>query len=94
MLKSQRPIKLKGPVSLNFVFEEPKGKRKMDLGNREKAATDLLVSHGIIEADDHTIVRRISLAWGQVDGVCVTIVPHEAQSITAFPSASQGTQGA
>lgn len=79
-LKRQHPAKLKGPVALNYVFQDEKDKRKRDLGNLEKATTDLLVEHGIIEADDHTIVRRISLAWGQVDGVCVTIVPHEAQA--------------
>lgn len=78
-LKEQRPAKLKGQVTLSYIFAEPKGKRKMDLGNREKAMTDLLVTHGIIEADDHTIVRRINLAWGRVEGVCITITNHEAQ---------------
>jgi Holliday junction resolvase RusA-like endonuclease len=78
-LMRQRPPKIKGPVSLTYVFAEPNGKRKMDLGNREKAATDLLVSHRIIEGDDHTVVRRINLAWGAVKGVCITIWPHEVQ---------------
>lgn len=84
-LKRQHPTKIKGPVALNYVFQDEKDKRKRDLGNLEKATTDLLVDHGIIEADDHTIVRRISLAWGQVEGVAVTIVPHEAQSIHRVP---------
>jgi Holliday junction resolvase RusA-like endonuclease len=90
-LLRQRPRKIVGPVNLKFEFEEGRSKRKFDITNRIKAPEDLLVKHGIIEADDHTIVRRISLAWGQVEGVCVTIVPHEAQSSTAFPLASQGS---
>lgn len=75
-LKQQRPAKLKGPVSISYEFEEPKTKRKMDLANREKAATDLLVSHGVIEGDDQTIVRCMSLAWSpNVSGVRITISP-------------------
>ncbi|WP_420921577.1 RusA family crossover junction endodeoxyribonuclease [Bradyrhizobium elkanii] len=47
-----------------------------DLGNLEKATTDLLVSHQIIQADDHSIVREIQLKWcGEVEGVRVTIQP-------------------
>ena len=75
-LKIQRPAKLKGPVSINYEFEEPKTKRKMDLANREKAATDLLVAHGVIEGDDQTIVRKMSLAWSEsVTGVKIEITP-------------------
>jgi Holliday junction resolvase RusA-like endonuclease len=75
-LKQQRPAKLMGPVSIAYEFEEPKTKRKMDLANREKAATDLLVSHAVIEGDDQTIVRRMSLAWSEsVSGVRITIEP-------------------
>jgi crossover junction endodeoxyribonuclease RusA len=83
-LKRQHPSKLKGPVSLNYVFENAKDNRKRDLGNLEKALSDLLVEHQIIEADDHTIVRRISLAWGAVDGVCVTVVSHCVQEMTGM----------
>ena len=81
-LKRQHPLKLKGPVSLNYVFQNAKDNRKRDLGNLEKALSDLLVEHQIIEADDHTIVRRISLAWGDVDGVCVSVVSHRVQETT------------
>lgn len=74
-LKRQHPAKFKGPVCLDYVFQDAKDNRKRDLGNLEKATTDLLVEHRIIEADDHTIVRRINLAWGPVEGVQITISP-------------------
>lgn len=70
----QRPKKHVGPVVLSYEVQEPAGKRKYDLGNREKAVTDLLVSHQIIQADDNTIVREIKLKWAtDVEGVRVTV---------------------
>jgi Holliday junction resolvase RusA-like endonuclease len=70
----QRPKKHVGPVVLSYEVQEPAGKRKYDLGNREKAVTDLLVSHQIIQADDNTIVREIKLKWASdVEGVRVTV---------------------
>lgn len=70
----QRPKKHVGPVILTYEVQEPAGKLKFDLGNREKALTDLLVSHGIIHADDNTIVREIKLKWAtDVAGVRVTV---------------------
>jgi Holliday junction resolvase RusA-like endonuclease len=70
----QRPKKHVGPVILSYEVQEPAGKRKFDLGNREKALTDLLVSHGIIQADDNTVVREIKLKWASdVEGVRVTV---------------------
>lgn len=73
-LKRQRPSKVAGPVQLLYEFQEATDRRKRDLGNLEKATTDLLVSHGIIEADDNTIVRGIRLKWdAEVEGVRVTV---------------------
>jgi Holliday junction resolvase RusA-like endonuclease len=73
-LKRQRVPGISGPVSIRYELEEPKTKRKTDLGNREKATTDLLVTNGIIEADDQRIVREINLSWSRdVNGVRVTI---------------------
>ena len=73
----QRPRKVEGPVSLNYEFQEVhKVNRKRDLGNLEKATTDLLVKHGIIEADHDLIVRRVSANWNaEVEGVRITIQP-------------------
>jgi crossover junction endodeoxyribonuclease RusA len=70
----QRPPKVSGPVILSYEFQEGQDKRKRDLGNLEKAVTDLLVSHGIIQGDDGSIVREIKLKWNpDVEGVRVTI---------------------
>lgn len=73
-IRRQKPAKVTGPVTLLYEVAEPKGARKFDLGNREKATTDLLVSLGIIEADDNRIVREIRLKWSaDVEGVRVTV---------------------
>ncbi|WP_291869686.1 RusA family crossover junction endodeoxyribonuclease [Bradyrhizobium sp.] len=72
----QRPAKHVGPVNLHYEFQEGRDNRKRDLGNLEKATTDLLVSHRIIEADDGSIVRQISLTWNPtIEGTRVTIEP-------------------
>jgi Holliday junction resolvase RusA-like endonuclease len=73
LLNRQRPPKIKGRVSILIEVEEPKTKRRSDVGNREKAAVDLLVSHGVIEGDDQFCVRQITLRWADVSGVRVTV---------------------
>ena len=72
-LMCQRPPKVTGEVSLLIEVAEPKTKRHMDLANREKAAVDLLVEHGIIEGDDQRYVRRIMMQWADIDGVRITV---------------------
>lgn len=75
-LKAQRPPAISGPVILRYQFQEGQDKRKRDIGNLEKAPTDLLVEHGVIEADDNTIVRAISLRWSRdVTGARIEIIP-------------------
>ena len=72
----QRPSKAVGPVILSYELQEGQDKRRRDLGNLEKAVTDLLVSHGIIEADHGSIVREIKLKWDSgVSGVRVIVMP-------------------
>lgn len=67
--------RVQGPVKLEYEIGET-DKRRKDVGNFEKAATDLLVSHGIIEADDSRIVREINLRWCKhVQGIQITITP-------------------
>jgi Holliday junction resolvase RusA-like endonuclease len=76
LLNRQRPAKCLGRVSLTYTLEEPKTKRRRDLGNLEKAGTDLLVSHGVIEGDDQRFVRKITLEWSdQVEGMQITVSP-------------------
>ncbi|HDA7431526.1 TPA: RusA family crossover junction endodeoxyribonuclease, partial [Staphylococcus aureus] len=75
-LKAQRPRSIKGPVILKYLFQEGQDRRKRDIGNLEKAATDLLVEHKVIESDDNTIVRAIALGWSKnVTGARVEIIP-------------------
>lgn len=70
----QRPKKVAGPVILLFEFQEGQDKRKRDISNLVKAPEDLLVKHGIIEADDGSIVREIRCKWApDVEGVRVTV---------------------
>lgn len=72
----QRPAKVAGPVNLIFEFQEGRDNRKRDITNLIKAPEDLLVKHGVIEADDGTIVRKVQANWNaEVEGVRVTIEP-------------------
>lgn len=73
-LLSQHPLRFKGPVELHYQFQEGQDRRKRDLANLEKATTDLLVEHGVIESDDNTVVRVISMCWSRdVVGARVTV---------------------
>lgn len=76
-LKEQRVIPLRGAVELLYELQnDASGKRLWDYTNREKAVTDLLVEHGIIEADHRLILKKVTCC-GTDDqvGVRVTITP-------------------
>lgn len=69
----QRPAKCLGRVELHLQFGEP-DKRKRDVSNLIKPVEDLLVKHGIIEADDSSIVRGVHASWSDaVSGCRVTV---------------------
>lgn len=70
--QARRP-RITGPVEITITIKEPV--RKRDLDNCSKAAIDLLVQCGVIEADDNTILRKITLEWGNVTGATVEIRP-------------------
>lgn len=70
-VRAQRPRRLTGPVFITYTFED--GGTKADLGNMEKAATDLLVDLCLIEGDGPKIVRSIKLQWGKVEGLMVEV---------------------
>lgn len=73
-LKAQKPPKITGQVILHYELQEGHDNRRRDLGNYEKCVTDLLVTHGVIEADDGRIVREIKMGWSkEVEGVRVKI---------------------
>lgn len=50
-----------GAVSITYVMTPPKDKRKRDLGNLEKAASDFLVEHHIIR--DDSLIQDLQLTW-------------------------------
>jgi Holliday junction resolvase RusA-like endonuclease len=79
ILRMQKQQPINGPVSVSYALcDEGKG----DLGNLEKAVTDLLVSHRMIDGDSRDVVRRITLEWSsQITGCRVTIKPY-AQELT------------
>ena len=70
---------------LTFILKGITGKKDLDIveeteGDRThfliKAPEDLLVKHGLIEADDGSVVRSVSAKWNhEVEGVRVTIEP-------------------
>jgi Holliday junction resolvase RusA-like endonuclease len=75
-LNRQRPAKTAGKVSLTLEIQEPMNGRRQDLDNHVKSATDLLVTHGLIESDDQFTVRKIILQWSKdIEGARVTIEP-------------------
>lgn len=57
-------------VAVDYIFKRP-DKRRRDVGNLEKAVSDLIVAAGILE-DDSQIVD-IRLRWGQPDDGMVQI---------------------
>jgi len=74
----QKPVKVKGPVILSCLIQDQRDGRKRDITNLIKGPEDLLVSHGIIEADDSSIVREVKMKWSKdVQGIQITISPAE-----------------
>lgn len=49
-----------GPYSLELIFDRP-DRRARDLGNLEKAVSDLIVERGLVI--DDSCCQRITLAW-------------------------------
>lgn len=71
-LKAQRPKPVDGPVSITIAINEKK--TRADLGNCEKAVTDLLVAQGVLKDDSRKIVRSIYIYWSpSVDRCEVTV---------------------
>ena len=77
ILRSQRPEPVKGQVEILYEVQDGKDNRRRDLVNLEKGVTDLLVEHGIIEADHDLILREVRMKWNRdVIGVRITISKH------------------
>ena len=77
-LKSQKPKKVRGPVSIAIYVEE-KRDRKRDIDNLAKGPIDLIVTHKLIDGDDARTIRSVSLHWASgITGCRVAIAPAEA----------------
>jgi Holliday junction resolvase RusA-like endonuclease len=72
-LLRQHPPRIKGPVSVLIEVSLAESNDTWDLCNREKAAMDLLVTHGVIQGDNRPIMREFAMRWADVAGVRVTI---------------------
>ena len=70
-LKEQKPGKVVGDYCLWLYCERP-DKRRRDLANLEKAVSDLLVSHGIVE--DDSLCAELHLYWAGTGRDCVVNV--------------------
>lgn len=71
-LKAQKPPKIKARC---FIAIELDDTRRGDAANREKAVTDLLVTHGVIEGDSKKFVKGIYIGWEKITGCRVRILP-------------------
>lgn len=63
-LQQQRPGRIEGAYEIEIRIVRPDNRRR-DLGNLEKAMSDLLVHHKVV-ADD-SLAERITLAWMRED---------------------------
>ena len=70
MQKVSEAEKFVGTVAVKYRFKRT-DRRKRDLGNLEKAMSDILVKHGIIE--DDSLIVDLHLAWGGDSQAEITI---------------------
>jgi hypothetical protein len=88
-LKRQRVIPVRGQVRIRYDLEEIEDAYLRDCFNFEKGVTDLLVEHGIIEADHRKILRGGEIWWNpDVTGIQITISPVSENRV---PDHSRGT---
>ena len=72
MVRAQGVRRVPGRVFLSYTFED--GATKADIGNLEKAATDMLVDLGVIDGDGPSVVRGISLRWENCKRMCIEVL--------------------
>lgn len=71
-LEGQKPTKFDGPVNISIALKNPR-KARWDVDNRVKPVIDLLVTHQVIEDDNHEVVRRVTAFVGDAPGATVTV---------------------
>lgn len=70
-----------GPYSISIALRAP-DKRARDIGNLEKAVSDLLVSHGVVKDDSYC--RRLEMCWvDTMQEECVVLVQPYEQGLAA-----------
>lgn len=73
-LLATKPVKVTGDLTLIVRAIRPDNRRR-DLGNLEKAVSDLLVAHRVI--DDDSSITSLSMQWTSenlADGISVTLI--------------------
>lgn len=71
-----------GPVAVSIALVRP-DKRRRDASNTIKAVEDLLVSMGVIEADDDRIVQKVSAQWVASGAPCTVLVVEHCGEMAA-----------
>lgn len=70
-----------GPYSISICLEAP-DKRARDLGNLEKAISDILVMHGVVKDDRYC--QRLNMAWGTgLPAPCVVIITEHQEAMAS-----------
>ena len=64
-------VSFSNPVQVEYHFRRPDNKRRQDLGNLEKATSDILVSLGVIE--DDSLIHDLRMRWGSDAAVTIKI---------------------
>lgn len=89
-LKAQTKARIAGPVHIRIALKAPDRKRR-DADNLSKGVVDLLVQHGIIEADDSRIVLWVHPEWVEDGPPCTVIVTAAKREAWMAPAAERLT---
>ncbi|MGY2052387.1 RusA family crossover junction endodeoxyribonuclease [Methylobacterium sp. JK268] len=82
-LQAQRPGRVEGPYAIHLALPEAS---RCDLGNLEKAVSDLLQAHGVVTNDRKA--RDIRLTWQAQEPEVVVTVRAVALPLLDVPRAS------
>ena len=71
-LLAQKPGRMTGAYEITIEVARPTTRRRMDVANREKAISDLLVKHRVVT--DDSLAEAVTMKWGEgFSGVRVTV---------------------
>jgi len=72
VLNTQQYTRLEGPVTIEYGVGTD---TRADISNLEKAATDLLVSSGVIDGDSRKTLKKLVMYWSPEahEGINVTV---------------------